>query len=126
MSFEQIDCIRYIEINGTVCTVLTSAVTMTVGANRTVVTGVSAKRIRVIGWIANSTNATAGSWGLRSASGGTVIMYGVPFPGLGGGFPDRQPMYKTGYMETNTGEGLFADVATADMNLCLFYVVYTP
>jgi hypothetical protein len=126
MSLFQIDPIRVFQIKGHVSPLKNSSLIHTVGANRQVVAAVTGQRIRVMGWLAQSTGAAVSNFGLKSASGGTFILAGVVVPMITNGVIDKLPIVETGYCETNTGEGLFVDVITSDLSLNLFYITYTP
>lgn len=103
----------------------TVGVSATVGSNRTVVAAVSGKRIRVMGYQIQSTGATQGAFVLKDGSGGSQ---------LGGSFtappstaaPMKLEVKEGGYFETTAGNGLFADITTATVQIEVSYIEYTP
>lgn len=98
---------------------------LSTGNDQQIVAAVSGKRIRVMGLIAQSTTSTAGSFTLQSASGGAAFSggYHAPANTLP---PWLLPITDSGYWETEIGEGLFSDVATAAITGDIFYIEYTP
>ena len=124
MTLKQVDAVRVYEINGQVCPLLAAQATHTVGANRTVVTGVSGSKIAVMGWIAQTDGAAAGSMQLKSASAGTMLMAPLFVPPSTGGLNDKLPIVDVPYFQTNSGEGLFVDIVTTAISLTVFYLIY--
>lgn len=106
--------------------ILTAPVNLPVGNNRTVVLAVTGKKIKILGWEAQSVAGTAGSLLLKDASGGSTIIQTRFVPIATNGLVDRQPIFEGGYGETTAGNGLYADVATADINMTLYYIAYQP
>lgn len=105
-----------------VCTVLCAAANHTVGSDRTVVTAVTGKRIRVMGW-SIYTGSNASGYNFKSNSGGTIIFRGSKSLNT---IVDFAPINETGYFETSTGHGLFVDIATAAADINIYYITYTP
>ena len=100
---------------------------LAVGNNQQVVAAISGKRIKVMGWFMQSNHATAVSdFLLKSASAGTALTTTFSVPPSGSGFKDEAPIVESGYVETNTGEGLFIDVTTNTIRYTIFYIAYTP
>lgn len=124
-SFELIDPVKIFQVNGVVCPVLTIGNGYTVGSNRTILAGTSGKRYRIMGGLFSSGSATAGQAFIKSASGGTVFLWNIVGPVVSAP-AFLLPIVNSGYGETNTGEGIFTDIAGADLYLTLFYITYTP
>lgn len=123
MSSLIIDPVRIYEIQGEVRTVLSKNLELAVGTDIELVECVSSERIRVMGWIAQSDAATVGTFQLKSETTG-FIMAPVSAPPPTAGLSYNLPIVHSGYMETSTGDGLFADVVTGAVNLTLFYIIY--
>lgn len=108
------------------CTLLNAAVSAPAAtANTLVISAVSGKRIVVVSYICGAATAADVVATFKSASGGTVKAYilcpSTAKPMEQGGFN------QAGWIETNTGEGLYVDVsAGAAANISLRYYVYTP
>lgn len=121
-----IDPTRIYEINGEVCPLLsTPLLTLAVGNNQAVVSAVTAKKIRVMGWIL-SANAVATNPGvaLKDGNAGTVLAGTIlPAPEVKN---DKLPIVDSGYFETTAGTGLYADITTATAKVQVFYIAYTP
>ena len=120
-----IDPIRVYQVNGTVCTVDTACPILSVSNNQTVVAAVTGKKIRVMGLLA-TVGSGAGQAGvtLKNGSGGATRMaFVLPASTVG---PIHLPLVNSGYFDTDTGVGLFVDIATSVVNLNLFYITYTP
>lgn len=122
-----VDPTRVFEVQGQVVTLICAAIpssTLTVGNNRTVIAGVSGKRIRAMGWDAQG-DAGIGAIVFKSASGGTVLTAAQYVPnGATAGLRYEKSIVDSGYFETNTGEGLFADITAFAINLNLYYIIY--
>lgn len=125
MTFHRVDPVRLYE-SKEVCKVQAAFVEATVAANTSVIAAVSGKRHRVMGWIAQCDTATVGTFQLKSASAGTMLMAPLAAPPVTNGDTHTLPITDSGYMETNTGEGLFVDVVTGAVNLTVFYITYIP
>lgn len=129
-NFLMIDPTRIYQIKGEVSKVLCASGGNTVGVNRTIVTGITGKLIRVMGWIITPVTtalpANNSYFSLKSASGGTVIMNAMGLlAGVGGN--DKLPIVDCGYAETlATGDGLFMDIVGSDLYWNIFYITYTP
>lgn len=95
-----------------------------VGNNTQIIAAVTGKRIRVMGWILQS-NGSIGTIQFKSASGGTALTPVLAIP-ANSSVPWVLEVKQSGYFETNTGEGLFCDVATTQINLFVNYLVFTP
>lgn len=104
--------------------VLTIAGTYGVASNQSLVTGVSNKRVRVVGYAAQSGTATQGVYGFINGSGGSALSSFVAPPLTLA--PALFPITEHGYFETSTGTGLFLNIATASVSLNIFYIIYTP
>lgn len=123
-----IDPIRYLETRSGIVTVTSTFFVSVVANNQAIIptASVTGKRVRVMGWIAQSVGAVVGSFTLKSASGGTALMAPLTVPPVTAGLSDKLPIIETGYMETNTGEGLYVDVTGAGVNFTIFNIIYTP
>lgn len=118
-----IDPIRKYEIQGQVSTVQSGVFALAVGTDTLLIECVSNERIRVMGWVAQSATATVGNFQLTSETTGP-IMTPLAVPGFDTGTSNTLDVTDSGYMETSTGDGLYCDVVTADVNLTLFYIIY--
>lgn len=128
MSFFLVDPIRKYAIasqNGQICTLAPAFKSLTVGNDRIVIAAIAGKRFRLMGWQAVSQTATVGSFNLHSASGSAALIV-ASAPAIGSGNNDRLPIVDSGYLETNTGEGLYSDCFTGDIFLTVFYISYVP
>lgn len=119
-----IDPVRVYEINGQVCPVLSKYTGFAPGANQTVIAAVTGKRIRVMGLHATPSGAGNPSIILLNGSGGTQLFAAVMQANTVG--PLYLPIVDSGYFETSTTTGLFATTATANIDVNVFYVEYTP
>ena len=126
MTYFRVDPTRMYETPNGVCKLSCAAIVTTVANNQQVVAAVSGKRIRVMGWLAQSVAAAVGAFTLKSASGGTALMTPLYVPAITAGACEKLPIVDSGYMETVAGEGLFVDVITAAINLDVFYIIYAP
>lgn len=122
-----IDPVRIFQVNGEVCQLLCSPKTLTVANNHQIVAAVAGKKIRVMGWLAQSTNAAIGAFLLKDGSAGTTIVgsHGVPLFSAAGQI-DKLPIVDCGYAETTVSVGLYADCTVDIVGLDLFYIAYTP
>jgi|LakMenE18May11ns_1017448.scaffolds.fasta_scaffold9869298_2 hypothetical protein len=120
------DPIRLYEINGEVCTVQCATLAAPLALNQTLVPAVTGKRIRVMGWIAQSGGAVVGAFGLKNGATGAYIMFLKRVPAITDGLIEKLPIVDCGYMETSTGTALGLDVTDAAVNLTVFYIEYTP
>jgi hypothetical protein len=112
------------EVKGEVTKVLCSTNAYGTGNNQSIVTAVSGKIIRVMGFTSSGT--TVHSIGLKSNSGGTVL-YAHYADTTIDGIPYLLPITDSGYFETTVSHGLFADITSANaVNLNVFYITYTP
>lgn len=103
----------------------TAVVELSTGNNQSIVSAVSGKRIRVMGFDAQSNTTTQGELEFIDGSGGSALYMSLYCP------PSSSPPFQkdisfTGYFETSTGTGLFADCVTAAVNVTVYYVEYTP
>lgn len=121
-----IDPSRRFESRGRICPLSFFANTVGVGVNRLIAAAVPDQRIRCMGLAAQTQAAASGNLIFKSASGGTVICPSFYTPVSTNGAFFFLPMTETGYFETNTNEGLYADCGTNDQSLLLFYITYAP
>lgn len=129
MSFV-VDPLRKYEVNGEVCQLLCQPLTVsTTAANTQVVAAQTGKKIRVMGWQAQSRGATTTDMLFRSDSGGTQIegTTTVPSKGSADEKPFVKPITDSGWFETSTGHALYVTVTGTDgLWLAVYYIVYTP
>ena len=116
----------YEDANSGVLKILSRVIVLGVAVNTSVVAAVAGQRIRVMGLVAQSVGATAGSFQLKSNSAGTMISSIVFAPPITAGLTEKLPITDSGYFETSTGHGLFADATVASINLNVFYISYSP
>jgi len=124
--FLMIDPLRVFQVNGEVCPLLCTPVTLAAANAQTVITAVTGKRIRVMGFDAQSTTAANAALNFDSGSGGTLIWGPMNLPLSTDGRFLEKPVIESGYFETVTGVGLFADVATTGAFVNVYYITYTP
>lgn len=125
-SYTRIDPNKIYEVKGEVCQLSTAVKELAVGNNNVVVSAVSGKRIKVMGFTAQDTAGAMGYLYLKTASGGTIIWSRTSYPANTLGALLQIPVIDSGYCETNTGEGLYVDVYTSALSLNLQYIIYTP
>lgn len=123
--FFRVNPIAKYEFPSGVSKILAATGAFTAGSDRQVVAAVTGKRHRIMGWIAQTAGATAGSVTMKDSTGGTG-MVGPFFAPINTLPPWSQPIEDSGYYETTTSGGIFVDIATATVNLTVFYVTYTP
>jgi len=121
-----IDPIRQYMINGQVSTVTQAFITGTVANNQVVIAAITGKRIRVMCVHLQGTGGAIGAVLFKSASGGTSLSPSYWAPANTNAAQFILPMTDTGYFETNTGEGLYVDIASAGVYVNVFYITYTP
>lgn len=119
-----IDPTKVFEINGEVCPVKSKYIGLAPGSNQTVISAVTGKRLRILGFHSTPSGAGNPSLVLLNGSGGTQLFGSVLQANTVG--PLYLPVIESGYFETSTGVGLFATTATANLDLNVFYVEYTP
>jgi hypothetical protein len=119
-----IDPTKVFEINGEVCPVKSKYVGFAPGANQTAIAAVTGKRLRVMGFFSTTSAAGNPTLALLNGSGGTVLFAATLQANTVR--PTELPLVESGYFETSTGVGLFATTTTANLDLTLFYVEYTP
>lgn len=126
MNFFSLDPTRIFETRSGVSTLKTAQKTLAVGNNQIVIAAVSGSKLRVMGWVLQSDGAVVGTVVFKSASGGTQLTAPVSVPASTGGTTDKLPIAYCGYFETNTSEGLYADITTAGVLINIFYLEYIP
>lgn len=104
----------------------TVAVTLTAStSNIVVVTAVTGKKIRVMGFYCQTNGAANAAISIKDGSGGTA--YESFIAPQNTGLPFVLPVKDSGYWSTTTGNGVYADNGTATAGiLVLRYVEYTP
>lgn len=125
MEIRRVDPIRLFEGPHGVMQLYAARAEIAIGNNATILAGVSGERIRIMGMVFSAEDATAGFIRLKSASGGTQLLGRITCP-VSTSPAFQLPIVDSGYCETNTGEGLFADVAIAAVYGTIFYITYTP
>lgn len=120
-----VDPVRRFVVNGEVCKLKSVVFEAAVASNQQVIAAVTGKRIRVMGYSAQSDTTTQGSFLLTDGSGGRY-MFGPYFAPPTTAEPLQVPVIDSGYDETSTGVGLFVGVGTAAVNLNVYYIEYTP
>ena len=122
-----IDPSRYYEVKGQVEPVRTQPAQLALGSNASVVAAVTGKRIRVLGFTAQG-DGSAGRIAFKDGSGGTRLFGPLNIPSSATPETYFLPVIDSGYFETSTGVGLFADVGAfgGAVNLNVFYIEYTP
>lgn len=107
-----------------ICEVKTFSQSLTVGANRTVITAVTGKVLLVLSMTLSSAAAGVSLVSFKDGSGGTFLLQtSIPSNALA---PVQWPPSELGYMKTTAGVGLFADLATNNAYLNGTYIEYTP
>ncbi len=121
---EQIDPIRLFEVAQQVSTITPGFITGTIATNITIVSGVTDKRIRVMGWEAQNVGSATANLVFRKANAGspaTQKYYLAPLDII------DKPITNSGYFETaSTGQDLVCDIAGDLINLTVYYITYTP
>jgi len=120
------DPVRTIEIQGHVYPVLCTGIVAAPGADQTIIVATGTLIHRVMGLTAQSVNAAAGSFNLKSNAAGTVKLYPIfpPLKTVAG--PFVLPIVETGYFETTSGHALVCDIVTDNVTINVFYISYTP
>lgn len=121
-----VDPLRKYQVNGEVAQLQTANIALAAGLNQLIVTAVTGKRIRCMGWKAQGNAAGFPSISFKSASGGTVLTPHIYVPNNAAGLTNDLPVTDSGYFETLTGEGLYADINVANLNILVFYIIYKP
>jgi len=111
---------QHYQINGEVTPLRSQTTPFATGTNQVAVTAITGKIILLMGWYAYS---AGGGFNLKDAAAGAGIFFG---PGVLNGI-DLLPVIESGYgVKTTAGNALGIDVATAAVNLTIFYIAYTP
>ena len=103
----------------------TAVGTLSTGNNNQLVAAVSGKVIRVMGFDVQSDTSTQGILEFIDGSGGNFLYIPITCPASTSA-PFGRPINDTGYFETTSGTGLFADCVTAAVNVHVWYVEFTP
>lgn len=122
---DPIDPTKKYQINGVASPIKSTYVTTGVANNVTLVSAVTGKRIRVMGWILQSNGAGLSGVTLKDGSGGATLCTLNVTPNTNGA-NDKLPIVDSGYFETTAGTGLFCDVATTSCLATIFYIEYAP
>lgn len=115
--------LKFFERNGIVYPVVSVPCAFAIGNNQAIVTGTTGYIVRVVGWHGQSNGAAQGTFIFKSASGGTVLTSAKYLP-PNTNEPWCVPLDDSGYCETVSGQGLYADVTAAAINLDVFVVKY--
>jgi hypothetical protein len=128
VAFNQFDPTKIYETQKEGVVLLQSAqvIAAAVGTDRLVVSAITGKRIRVMGWIAQSCTGTVGSFAFKNGAGGAGFMGFLSVPPITNGLNDKLPITDSGYFETSTSTGLYVDIVTAAIDFTVFYIAYTP
>lgn len=122
-----VDPIRKFELKGNIATVVTNSANLTAGLNQVIVAASTGYRIRVMGWSSQTISAAAvGYYRFKDGNGGSVITQYLWAPITTVGQSDKFPITDSGYFETTSGNGLYADSTTADICLLVHYIIYAP
>lgn len=126
-----VDPIRIFEVskNGAaeVSTLLCAVAALGTGINQQVVAAVTGKKIRIMGVLAQSSNAANGTYTFQSGAAGSTLFGPIAAPLVTDPMsPLMLPITDSGYLETNSGDGLYSDIATDSVTLTVFYITYTP
>jgi len=126
MSFP-FDPTRIYEINGQVYPLLSTPFTpVGTGNNQTAISGTAGKRIAVMGWIAQSSTGTVGSYLFKSSTGPVALSSPLAAPPVTNGELHSFLPRDSYYFKTALGDDLTIDVITAVVYMTIFYIVYTP
>lgn len=98
----------------------------TAGNNKTTISAVAGKRIKVIGAVLQTYGATAGTINFYSATTAGTLLMAVDTEKAVNQPPVILQPNINGYFETNTGEALNAQSVTGNQQWTLQYIVYTP
>jgi hypothetical protein len=117
------DPIRLYEINGEVSKLQCRAVSIAVSNNATVIAATTGRIIRVMGFVIQGDGGVA-KVTFKDGSGGATIF--GPIVVSSSTTPGQLAIgiVNSGYFETSSGVGLFADVATTAANFNVFYISY--
>lgn len=119
------DPTRIYEIRGEVCKLKTAAVSVAVGNNETVIAAITGRAIRVMGFTIQGDGGVS-KVTFKNGSGGAALF--GPITAASSTTPDQfiVPIVASGYFETSSGTGLFADISTTAANINVFYLDYAP
>lgn len=121
-----IDPIRIYQVNGEVCPLKSAFAVVGVSTNTSLIAALTGRRIRVMGAFISSQGAAVSTFSFKNGSGGTVL-FGATAPSNAVATPNIfLPVNESGYVETDTGVGLFCDVATTAAAITVFYIDYIP
>ena len=114
----------FVDAGGVPCPVLHSFVSISAGGSNVAIAGaVAGKRVRFLSVVAYST--AAANVGFRDGTGGSFV-FGIDIPAPTASPPQTvMPFQEIGWMETTTGNGVFAD-STVGATISVRYIVYTP
>lgn len=105
--------------------VLYKSDTVAAAANKTTISAVTGKRIKVIGMQAMSIAALGQLTFFSASTAGALLWDGYPPDGAVAGITIL-PLNPLGYFETVAGEALIARAVTANQMWNLQYITYTP
>lgn len=119
-----IDPTRKYQIAGQVYPLLSVYFEPTVANNQQALANASGYKYRFMGGWAASAGAGVSVITFKDGTGGTNLL-GMQPAGNAVGI-DFLPIIESGYAETTTGNGLFADVSTTAARVTVFYIKYKP
>lgn len=116
------------EVNSEVTPVKTAVVTAAVALNQSIIAAITGKRIRVMGLLGFG-NATSNVSQIvfKNGTGGSLLTNGIILDNRTVSTKSPVlPVINSGYFETDTGVGLFADVYDVAAAVTVFYIEYKP
>lgn len=119
------DPLREIEIKARSYKVEVAPISLSTGNNQTLVTGVSGKIIRILGYSLQSQSSTQSGVTFINGSGGPSVVGPVVAP-PSTLEPHVLPLNKLGYGECSAGTTLCVNVATASVYGNVWYINYIP
>jgi len=111
--------------SGQVCPLLAKPFGLGVGNDQQVIAAITGQRIRIMGLIAQADGAGNPYIGFQTGAAGARIL-GAFYPSIVTLPPFILPITQSGYAETSTGDGLYADVGVAAVTGTIFYIAYIP
>jgi len=129
-----IDPTRIYEVKTTsggsqVCLLTPACVINAAALNVVVVSAITGKRIRIMGWTAQTDSATTtdiATFSLINGSGGSTIQQALGVPSYGTGNFAEKEIKDSGYGETSTGVGLYINIGLKGLAITVYYIAYIP
>lgn len=119
-----VDPVRIFETKAGVSQLIGVPFAAAIANNQVVYTGVTGKRIRIMGWKVHSNTAAIAPWVAKTQTGSAIT--GPNWAPANTAPAEILPIVQCGYCETEIGESLLVDVATSITNFTFFIIVYTP